>query len=800
MNDTKLWEKAKLDYYNQDEVSSCYIKYRSYPINETSIVYESFRGIGMTCNPYALFLELLNGSNPYKHIWLIGNHDELLRLKDEYKEHSNVVFVLRDQAADVAMAIATSKYLVQNNSLPHYFAKREEQIVISTWHGIALKKIGYDAAGGGINAPTGNVVRSFLQSDYILSPNKFMTDVLKKSFKLQGLYNGKIVQEGYPRTDLISKTGRDEISRKLARRGIKIEPGKKIILYAPTWRGGSPETVQNTARDFAVFFDTLRENISTNFHQILIKPHYLVYNKLEEKEKEGGSYIPAGVDATELLSLVDILITDYSSISFDFLITDRPILFYLPDVEKYEKLQGLNFRPEELPGPFTDDLFDLCKLIREIDTVDFSNHAKTKAWACKHDDGNVSKKIIDIIFNCTVGHNVFSISGDKTRLLFYQGIMKTGGVPESFFSLVSYLDYDKFDVTVYCKNDVYLQNANRITDKSRVLVRVGTCLASVEDHYKLHHMFVHGFGTYDEDVNKTLLTEFIRCFGSSNFDYVIDFSGYGVFFASMLSMAHSAKKIIWQHNELGKDFNHDEKIKIRGQTTSSQALLTVYERYDKIVSCGESLVKVNQKEFSGKRDYNKYCFVNNPINIERIQRYLEFGESNHVRDDERFLFVNVGRLSPEKNQVNLIKAFGRFCKTYPGSKLYIIGEDEYKGKIQNLVGELSLNSSVILTGGLENPYSLMSICDCFVFPSLYEGNSVVVNEARYLKLPIIMSNYSTAYSSCVPNGQLLIGFSEDDIYEGLLAFANGEVPKDYEFDAKSYNEKCRQEFLALFEQ
>ena len=98
-----------------------------------------------------------------------------------------------------------------------------------------------------------------------------------------------------------------------------------------------------------------------------------------------------------------------------------------------------------------------------------------------------------------------------------------------------------------------------------------------------------------------------------------------------------------------------------------------------------------------------------------------------------------------------------------------------------------------MTGNMDNPFMLMKECDCFVLPSLHEGQPVSLLEARLLGLPIIMSNFSSAKSSLFENGQLLIGNTADDIYNGLKAFMEGKVPI-CEFNYQDYNEVTIKQF------
>src|SRR5690606_37433741 len=130
--------------------------------------------------------------------------------------------------------LTTCKYLFNNSTFPNLFTVKDEQVYINTWHGTPLKYMGFDIKGNPF--VTSNVLRNFLSADFILSPNKFTTNVFKNSFKLKDIYSGTILEEGYPRIDLTVNANKPEIINELKNLNLKLED-KKIILYAPTWKG-----------------------------------------------------------------------------------------------------------------------------------------------------------------------------------------------------------------------------------------------------------------------------------------------------------------------------------------------------------------------------------------------------------------------------------------------------------------------------------------------------------------------------------------------------------------------------------
>ncbi len=160
-------------------------KYSAYRSSETVcknwILYESYGGAGMIGNPWAIFkaFRRRNDFGAYQHIWVILKNDELNRLSKEYRNVPNVRFILYGSEA-YGYYLARSEYLVNNVSFPFFFAVRPEQHYLNTWHSITVKALGYDMPDG--NRLTNNMERNFLMTDYIVSPNAFMTDIFNQSF------------------------------------------------------------------------------------------------------------------------------------------------------------------------------------------------------------------------------------------------------------------------------------------------------------------------------------------------------------------------------------------------------------------------------------------------------------------------------------------------------------------------------------------------------------------------------------------------------------------------------------------
>ena len=811
-------------------------------IHDDLILYESSAGAGMTCNPYAIFKEFMNDPlfNKYNHIWVIQEKEEISNLKKEYKNRKNVTFVLKDTKKYVKY-LATTKYIIQNTSFSSYFAKRKEQIYVNTWHSITVKTLGFDVPKGPILA--GNMLRNLMQSDYIISANKFTTKIFRESYKLDGLYTGKMIEEGHPRNDLLEKTDSTYMIKKLQQRGVKIDTSKKVILYAPTWRGSTVNSVVNDVEDYLSFVKEVSTQIDMTQYQILIKPHPFVYKKLSPKEKNSHAFIPSSIDTNELLSIVDILISDYSSIYFDFMNTEKPVLFYIPDSESYTKERGLYFSLDELPGPVAENADQIGKLINNIEDVKVKYkdiYNETKAWACEYDDGNVSKKIIDIVFHNNNSYNILSdFITEKKKILIFGGRFSVNGVTASITSLLNMIDYNKYDISLCSAENGKPEakpNILKLNSNVRVFFRCGAYSATTKELLNLQYLKKYGFSTkkstkkYPADMLKR---EFSRCFGDAKFDYVIEFNGYSLFFPLLFLQAEGAKRIIWQHNDIQDDLGNNEKYKFRNSklnTLKVDAMVSVYKYFDKIVSSSKELMEINRDKLATPDTRSKFTFVTNTLDYSRIldlakedtlinyqdKKYILINHTtkkNHLTTLKLFpydsvetndstnktvKFVTVGRLSPEKNHTNLLYAFKKLREVYTNIQLIIIGDGALMKNLDKLTTKLGLQDAVLFTGNLSNPFGVMKHCDCFIFPSRYEGQGLVVLEARLLKMPIVVSNYDVVQSVCVPNGQLIVGKERDDLYNGMIAFMEGKVTNDYKFDPIEYNEKAYQEFENLF--
>ena len=827
------WETIKKEsrvFLNQTGTRRASVKfaeaYKRAKIDDKKILYESYWGRGMIDNPYAIFLELMSRERyrAFTHVWVLDDFEKNQPALQEYRENPNVRFVLFG-SDEYFYELASAKYLINNTTYPQYFAKKEQQIYINTWHGTPLKSMGYEVKGG--NSSSANTVRNFLHADYLLSANERMTRMYLKSYKMEGLLPGKIIEEGQPRNDLLFHERKDAVYKKLEQYGITADRNKKVILYAPTWREAQEGGLKVNPEELLEVKKKLEEIIGKERYQILIKPHQYVYQQLKDREEYRNLLIPATVDANELMILADMLISDYSSIFLDYLVLNRPVLFYVPDLEHYKEMRGLNIRLDELPGPCSDRISDIAENIRDIETVQEQfkeKYQRMRQDICGRDDGDVCARIVDAVFEKRKTCSTITGQHNKKRLLISCGGLAENGITHSFLSLLEQMNYDDWDVTALVgdnpKDPAKHRKVNGLNQNVRTLVLCGFRISTMKEEQRRVITVRHGLY---HPIWKRICPwemyarEYRRIFGMAEFDYIVDFQGYNVILTSVLSTGKAKKKSIWLHNDILADMNK----KVNGKKKNWECLhynVSMYPYFDFLVSCSREVMKVNREKLAVKETYQKFRYAKNTVNQKRMEYYLRHQETIKIKNREYLMknesqtgwdskrvdvirlpereninFLTMGRMSVEKNQTALIHAFSRLHAEYEKTRLFIIGAGPLEKKIRECISNLDLCPYITLTGNIENPFAFMKRSDCFILPSIHEGQPMVLLEARACGLPIIVSDFSTVNDSLYPDGQLLIGTDEESIYNGLKTLIEGTVPK-CKFDLGTYNQEAYEEF------
>ncbi|EKO8622372.1 CDP-glycerol glycerophosphotransferase family protein [Staphylococcus pseudintermedius] len=815
-----ILKRAKSKY--QKKVNQYAQLYHSTSIKPHQILYQVRDGKSITDSPYAIFLGLNAHEtfSNYQHIWVVDHPDTLVFYQEKFKVFQNVSFVIKE-SNEYLKALTESKFLINNATFPAYFTKKPQQIYINTWHGTPLKHMGFDVKNNLKGSQ--NTMKNFLASDYMISPNAHTTNIFKHAFKLDGLYSGEILEIGYPRIDLTINTTANEAREYLAEHlNLKKNP---IILYCPTWRGKNVNDPENSLLNVFEEIKLLNQKLP---HQVLVKVHPFVYSKAKEMPELKPYLVPDFLDTNQLMPAVDLMITDYSSIFFDFLVTDKPIVFYVPDLDKYQNERGVYIDLCALPGPVADNIQDVITLVSNESYKDADvqeKYAKFKHNFVNYENGSVTERLIESVFlNQQDTSSKNASHHQKEKILLYPGGMKHNGITTSVINLLANINYDKYDVTVFTNNTnnvEQLNNLQSLNDNVRIVLRRGPMIATFKELYQ--NEFVRQRGIY-KSFEKRLYPkalferEFRKIFGDSQIDYAIDYSGYAMFWSNLVLASGAKKKYILLHSDIKSDMERTVKGK-RPHYQNLKGVISLYPYFDKLVSVSEATKKLNQSNFGGLKLKNRHIASRNTINIEKINQLVdddsdlfekngtpvlptltEHGMEAIEFSQDDFKIVSVGRLSPEKGFDLLIKAVAELAPKYPQLKLYILGDGPLKGTLKSLVEQLGIQNHVYFLGQRRNPFFIVKRADVFALTSHYEGQSMVILEALTVGTNVLASDIiANRYVLEDEKYGMLVEKNEVDIAKGLEQFING-TNKDYaKFDAVAYNEETIQEFYSLLE-
>jgi CDP-glycerol glycerophosphotransferase len=359
-------------------------------IDDRKIVFCSYYGSGFSCNPKYIALELLakDIQKKFKLIWLI----DPAKAK-EIGQFPPGIILVNYCSFRAFFELASAKIWIDNCRKFLYSHKRKKQFYFQTWHGIiGPKKVERDAEDKLPLYYIKNAKNDSQMIDYCISNGRYMSRIFRESF----WYKGEILETGSPRNDILI----NNFTWKIIKKKLDLPEDCKIILYAPTFRNTNPfdaytidyirtiKTIEGLYDGKWFFLSRLHPNLLLNSSKMQI-PDWVIN-------------VTTYPDVQELLGITDILITDYSSIMFDFMFTKRPVFIYAADYEKYKKERDVYISLFETPflvaenneqlinniSSFTTEKYksDIDEFISHVGCFEYGNASKS-----------VVKKIEEII-------------------------------------------------------------------------------------------------------------------------------------------------------------------------------------------------------------------------------------------------------------------------------------------------------------------------------------------------------------------------------------------------------------------
>ncbi|ANZ62318.1 CDP-glycerol glycerophosphotransferase family protein [Secundilactobacillus paracollinoides] len=365
------------------------------PYDQTTIVFESFGGRQVSDSPYAiyrLFKELYPGFN---FVWSID------RSLKKFCKENNIPFVVR-RTSKWVRTLEKATYWISNARFPSWVKKPNYVTYIQTWHGTPLKKLGLDIENVSMPGTTtakyhANFVKEANRWDALVSPNDYSTRIFRSAFG----FNNQILKVGYPRNDELLNSSADDIQRLKEEMGIPLD--KKVVLYAPTYRDNQFAEKGKYTFELPFSLDDFKKQFGEDT-VLILRMHYLIANALDISDYTDFVYdFSSHPNISDLYLVSDMLITDYSSVFFDYAYLKRPILFYPYDYHLYkDELRGFYLDYEkDLPGDIANNESELLAGIKkDLQQPDMSHDARFMKFYkrfCAIDDGLSSLKIVNYV-------------------------------------------------------------------------------------------------------------------------------------------------------------------------------------------------------------------------------------------------------------------------------------------------------------------------------------------------------------------------------------------------------------------
>ncbi|MGR3762454.1 CDP-glycerol glycerophosphotransferase family protein (plasmid) [Roseobacteraceae bacterium NS-SX3] len=741
-------------------------------------LYESFHGSSMNCSPRAIFDALL--ADPaqahLQHVWALKRRGNV---PDALRNHPNLRFVVSG-SAEYARLLATAGTIISNSTLPTWYLRRDGQSYVNTWHGVPLKQMfKYENAAH----PTvhRNSQRNFLQASHILMPNTFTAEALLGSADVQEATAGRVVCIGAPRVDETLNADRAALRAELG-----LTEGQKLIFVAPTWRGDL-----GRAEKKAPMLDALLaalNGLHPEKHAVFAQMHNFTGTRAK-----GAQPVPAGMSTNRFMAAADVLISDYSSIMFDYLATGRQLILYVYDRAEYEELRGLNTPLEDLPAQLCMRPGEVIEAIAAGPRADaLPQYSAARERFFPLEDGKAASRALMAI-SAPPPPRIRK----RPRVVFFGGGWKNNGITSSLLNLLGALQAYDLDIYVLTEgkplesSEELLGNLRRAGPRVRLIHRAGAFLRSPEENSQLERFYAAN--TFDSPEHEAAVAaifrrEARRLVGDMEFDAAVDFSGYARYWSLLTAMLPAQRHAIYQHNDMRSEA--DKRFDVLN------GVFSTYKWFDAIASVSDETRRVNADNLQPYYAAPDCAVtVRNVIDPARIRALAAAPPSKNLQlPHDKPVFVMAGRLSQEKAQDRAIRALAELRAAGREALLVIMGTGPLEEQLQAEARAAGVADLVFFAGHVDNPFPVIAQGSCFLLSSDYEGQPMVLLEAMTLGKPVIATDIPGARSVLGANQGHLVPASVAGVAQGMQHFIDGKIP-GADFRAEQYCQDALQDFF-----
>ncbi len=555
-----------------------YLKwYYKMPINEKSVLIESKHGDDLAGNMFYILKEIHDNHKDFE-ITLVISKDGEKRIKQilATNEITNISFVYFGKVKYLKL-LTTAKYLFTDTSFSIDYIKKEDQVYTNTWHGTPYKMMGKHVQNRAY--AIGNLKRNFLMADYLVYPSYEMREKMMSAYGLDFTFKGEVLNCGYPRNSIFfDKQKAIDVKE---RYGLT---DKKVYVYMPTWRGIMTDRKADEQK--ADIMNKMRtiDSLLSDDQVLYVKMHVLVSRDLNFSDYKHIRVFPSDIEAYEFLNCADTLITDYSSVFFDFANSRKKIILYTYDEDEFLQDRGFYYDINTFPFPRVKTEKDL---VEELNNPNISDYTEFLNKFCGYDYKDCPKDLVNYILK-GIKSDSFEVYdsdyGKKERLLIYTSNLRDEAILKRLLDFCNKIPEDKYyvDFSFRMKD---MRRTPENTDLAPDFVDFFPLCSGLNYTFKglFAYILFYKFNISSKFVKNALdrlyKREIIRYFARVDYKAVIQFTGNEKNIIALFERFNTKKIILVQNDVL----NELKTTKKQHKAT----LISAYQNYDRVIAASE---------------------------------------------------------------------------------------------------------------------------------------------------------------------------------------------------------------------
>ena len=774
-------------------------------LDEKAVLLESQHGTEISGNMFYLAKELAKNKDfaDFK-IYMTCRENNMAKFKELFRRHGvQNVELLVLSTFKYMKVLASAKYLFNDNTFLPFYLKKEGQVYLNTWHGTPLKTLGKGIKNAlhGI----GNAQKNFIAADYLLYPNTYTMEHMVEDYMLENVATGEAVLAGYPRnTAFFNKDRGQQIIKEL---GLQ---GKKVYAYMPTWRG-SVGNIDPKANIYFQYYLYELDKLLKDDEVLYLNIHPIAKKDVDFKTFTHIRNFPAGYETYDFLNCAECLVTDYSSVFYDYAVTGKKIILFTFDEEEYFADRGVYKPLSSLPFTKVKTVEDLIKEMRLPKNYD--DKAFLEEY-CEFDCPEATKAVLDYAIFGKKSDFIKPVpihKNGKKNILMYIGDLDQNGITTSGLNLLENLDKTEYNIFVTFPVEKGKFHQDTIANFPK-----GVSYIPAHGVFNLGYLKKKVWLKFNKRrfpfapmmaiLKKEWKYEINRLYGGAHFDTAIQFNGYGNKMILLFSQ-FDCNTAIYVHSDMVKE------RELKGNQRKS-VLKYAYKNYDNVAIVTED---IRESTASFVKSTDNFKTAHNIISYDEIvnkgngevkfdegitQSNKSLKQVKDVLDSDAKVIISVGRFSPEKDHKRMIDVFNKVWQENKNTYFIIIGGIQRDGIYDELceyIENLPCKNNVILILSMTNPLPIVKKCDGFMLASHYEGFGLVLVEADILGLPVVSTDITGPRNFMKKNNGTLVENTHAGVEKGFKMLIEGKVPM-LTTDYQEYNNNAIEEFKKIVEQ